>query len=70
MFQQRNKFQTGETVLHCASRAGNEEVLRTIVKKIGPGAMQIALNKQSKVNFPVCFKFDYNNIKFRWVGHL
>lgn len=42
-------LQTGETVLHYSARSGNEEVLAAIVKKIGPGAVQIALNRQDKV---------------------
>ncbi len=42
-------FQASETVLHYCARSGSEDVLRTIVGKIGPGAVQIALNKQDKV---------------------
>uniref|UniRef100_A0A915KCB5 Ion transport domain-containing protein n=1 Tax=Romanomermis culicivorax TaxID=13658 RepID=A0A915KCB5_ROMCU len=42
---------TGETVLHYCARSGNEEVMKTIVRKIQPGAIQIALNRQSKAGW-------------------
>ena len=66
-------IQSGESVLHYCTRSGNEDVLLTIVNKIGPGAVQIALNKQSKV-YP---QFFYDIIVeytcyfiYRVVGHL
>lgn len=39
--------------MHYVTRGGNEAILQTIVDHIGPGAVQIALNKQSKVMFVV-----------------
>ena len=42
-------FQTHETPLHYCARAGNTDVMLEIVKQIGPGKTQVAVNKQSKV---------------------
>uniref|UniRef100_A0A158PNG3 ANK_REP_REGION domain-containing protein n=1 Tax=Anisakis simplex TaxID=6269 RepID=A0A158PNG3_ANISI len=37
-----------ETAMHLAARSGNETVLLAMVAKLGPGAVQIVQNKQSK----------------------
>lgn len=35
--------------MHLCARSGNEAVLLEMVKKIGPGAVQIVQNRKSKV---------------------
>lgn len=39
---------TQETVIHYCARSGNAAILKQIVETIGPGMVQIALNKPSK----------------------
>ena len=42
-------FQTQETGMHYAARAGNKDVMQAIVTFLGPVQAPAALNKQAKV---------------------
>jgi ankyrin repeat protein len=50
--------------MHYATRTGNEDVLAAIMQHIGPGAVQISLNKQSKSGWtPMLEACDRGHVK-------